>query len=163
MVDFQYLKTVYYGLSIMTYCITAWGGSVKSNMIYLERAQRAVLKVLSNKPRRFSTSELYSLCKVLTVRQLFILQTVLRKHAHMPYDPNQINKKRRRDIVCTTEKRRTETAKRHYYHISSMLYNKLNRKLNIYPLTLYKCKLKCVEWLQSLSYQDTEDLLVVLK
>lgn len=164
MVDFQYLKTVYYALaqSIISYCITSWGGSGKSYVLCLERAQRAVLKVLSNKPLRFPTTELYSLCQVLTVRQIFVLHTVLRKHTHLPYDPQTTNSKRRSDIVCALEKRRTTVASRHFYFISSLLYNRLNRQLNIYPLTYYKCKLKCVEWLQSLSYQDTEDLLAVL-
>lgn len=164
-VDFRYLKTVYYALaqSIISYCITSWGGSVKSNMIGLEKAQRAVLKVLTKKPLRFPTTELYSLCQVLTVRQLFILKTVLRKHTYLPYDPKLSVTKRRFDKVCSIEKTRTDIANRHYYYISSLIYNRLNKHLDIYSLSLYKCKLKCVEWLKSLSYQETEDLLAIIK
>lgn len=164
-VDFQYLKTVYYALaqSVISYCITSWGGTGISNMLLLERAQRAVLKVLSKKHFRFPTTELYVLCQVLTVRQLYILHTVLKKHTQLPFDPTLMYTKRRYDLVCITTKKRTAVARRHYQCISSMLYNRLNKELNIYPLTTYKCKTKCIKWLQSLSYQDTENLLIVLK
>lgn len=164
-VNFKYLKIIYYALaqSVITYCITVWGGAAKSHMLRIEKAQRAVLKVLLRKPIRYCTTELYSLSEVLTVRQLFILQTILRKHTQLQFDPKTSVTKRRSDKVCKIENSRTAMAGRHYYVISSSLYNRLNRKLNIYSLTLYNCKLKCFEWLQSLSYLETEDLLVVQK
>lgn len=163
--DFNSLKTVYYALaqSILSYCITSWGGAVKSLLLRVERAQRAVLKVLINKPSFFPTTNLYSLCQVPTVRQLFILNSVLRKHSQLYYDHNLINLKRRSDRICKIESRRTAAANRHFYYIGSHLYNRINKLLNIYPLTLFKCKEKCLVWLQTLSYEDTESLLEVSK
>jgi hypothetical protein len=38
-----------------------------------------------SKPIRFPTSELYTAAKVVTVRQLFILKVVLRKHLDLPF------------------------------------------------------------------------------
>lgn len=154
------LKTVYFTLvqSTIGYCITAWGGSAKTSMIRVERAQRAVLKVIHHKPFRFSTSELYSLSCVLSVRRLFVLNTTLRKHRKMTYELSILDK-RRSDKVCEIESRRTAAASRCNYLIASRLYNKINFKLNIYSLTKHKCKEKIMLWLLNLSYDETEDLL----
>lgn len=159
-VDFKYLKNVYFALaqSLLTYCISSWGGCAKSHMIRLERAQRAVLKVIAGKPRRYPTADLFTLCQVLSVRQLFILQTVIKKHTELEYvEPS--NSKRRRDLVCPTLTCRTAIAGTHYHYISPKLYNSVNRHLNIYPLTLYQCKTKCLSWLLTLRYDETEELL----
>ena len=162
-VDLDYLKNIYFALaqSILSYCIVAWGGSATSHMLRLERAQRAVLKVISRKPLRFPTTNLYVLCQVLTVRQLFVLQTVLKKHSELTFDRAFINLKRRSDLVCPTLRCRTAVAQRHYPYISAMLYNRLNKELQIYPVSSYTCKLNCSKWLQTLSYLATEDLLKV--
>lgn len=162
-IGFESLKIIYYALaqSVLSYCIVSWGGCVKTQMLRLERAQRAVLKVLLNKPIWFPTSELYSLTQLPTVRQLFILQTISRKHSILVYDPDISNSKRRSDKVCKTEHRRTALASRHFYFLSSMLYNKVNKEINIYPLTKYSCKHKCQQWLIALSYEETENLLKI--
>lgn len=164
-IGFKCLKTIYFALaqSIISYCITSWGGSAKTLMLRLERAQRAVLKVLTKKPILFPTTELYSLCLVPTVRQIFILQTILRKHSQLYFDPNLSDSKRRSGRICKLEPRRTVVARRHFSHISSILYNRVNKLINIYPLPHHKCKVKCLEWLKSLNYVDTEDLLKVVK
>lgn len=41
---------------IINYCIGVWGGTGKHSMMELERAQRAILKVMLGKPRRFRPS-----------------------------------------------------------------------------------------------------------
>ncbi|XP_063837548.1 probable RNA-directed DNA polymerase from transposon BS isoform X1 [Ostrinia nubilalis] len=49
------IKMVYYALcqSLLTYCITSWGGAPKSSMLHLERAQRAILKISCGSYRVF--------------------------------------------------------------------------------------------------------------
>lgn len=160
--DFVCLKMVYFALaqSILGYCITVWGGTHKTTMLRLERAQRAVLKVLAKKPSRFPTTDLYVLCDVLTVRQLFVLQTVLRKHLLLPYDPQSHNKERRANRVCKTKRCRLALVSRHFNHISCKLYNSINKKIKIYPLARNVLKPIVTNWLKSLSYCDTEQLLV---
>ncbi|KOB67909.1 Uncharacterized protein OBRU01_19099 [Operophtera brumata] len=88
--DPSQLVSVYYALgqSIITYCISSWGGCPKSTLITLERAQRAVLKVLSFKPYRYPTIELYKETSVLTVRQCFIKTILLEQHK-IPMPKNQ--------------------------------------------------------------------------
>ena len=75
----EILKIVYSALgeSVLSYCITAWGGAAKTDLIQVERAQRAVIKVILRKPFRFPTRQLYMDFKTLTVRQLYIFRTVM--------------------------------------------------------------------------------------
>lgn len=56
-------------------------------------AQRAVFKVILFKPRNYSTAKLYLKAKVLTVRQLYILIYVLRRHSKLPLDPIALSKR----------------------------------------------------------------------
>ncbi|CAB3251301.1 unnamed protein product [Arctia plantaginis] len=67
--DDKLRRSVYFALaqSLLTYCITTWGGAPRSTLLELERAQRAVLKVSLTLPFRYPTSLLYKKAKVLTV------------------------------------------------------------------------------------------------
>lgn len=155
------LKLVYSSLSesVLRYCISVWGGSAKTKMLQLERAQRAVLKVILKKPIRYPTTNIYNDSKVLTVRQLFVLQTILRIHPTLPYDPELKEKKRRSDRVCVVEGCRTTTYSRFFPIIAPQLYNRINKTLNIYNLNTRKLKTTVIIWLLQLSYKSTEELL----
>lgn len=156
------LKTVYCALcqSILSYCITVWGGAAKSHILPLERAQRTVLKVLSFKPFRYSTAQLYSNCKLLSVRQLFVLETIIKKHSSLHYTPDSLHK-RRTYKVCPNQHFNTSLAARHYNILSSHLYNLLNKCLNIYPLSRTRCKKIIIIWLQAKTYAQIENLLKI--
>lgn len=158
--DFKCLITVYLALaqSVLGYCVTSWGGAQKTPMLRLERAQRAVLKVLSRKPIRYPTSDLYTDCNVLTVRQIFILQSVLRKHNLVPYDPNFSTARRLSDRVCKIVPCRVAVARRQFTFISPKMYNKINRLVNIYHLKRNDLRKKLTVWLKTLSYNDTEKI-----
>ncbi|KAF9810699.1 hypothetical protein SFRURICE_021152 [Spodoptera frugiperda] len=97
--NFDSLNIIYFSLaqSVLGYCLVVWGGTHKTTMLRVERGQRAILKVLAKKPIRYPTKALYSLCQVLTVRQLFVLQAILRKHCQLAYDPSIFSTKRRSD------------------------------------------------------------------
>ena len=161
--DLPTLKTVYYALanSILSYCIIVWGSSGKCLMLRLERAQRAVLKVMTYKPVRFPTDELYALLQIPRVRHSFLLNTVLRKHAELSFDQSlssQSRQKRRTIIVCSVVPTRFVIVRRQYYFINPVLYNKINDILKIYPLTSRECKLTTHKWLSSLTYEEIEQI-----
>lgn len=144
--------------SILGYCIPAWGAAAKTFMITLERAQRAILKVMHSKRFRFPTTELYSLSNVLTVRQLFIIRTILRKHPDVPAlrDPN----KRSLRNICATGPHRTTFATRHYSIISCIIYNNVAKSIDNLPVfNKYLVKQKVTEYLVKLNYKETEALL----
>lgn len=163
--DSKLINLVYSALcqSLLTYCITSWGGAAKTHLLKLERAQRAILKVSTFRSFLYPTSLLYKTCNVLTVRQLFIMSTVLKQHQALPYSTENINK-RRKDIVCTDILQTKHAfSSRFFMFLGPLLYNRLNSELCIYPLGYKECK-KCIEnALQKLSYDDTENLLMVLR
>lgn len=156
----EMLNQIYVALaqSILLYCIRVWGVALKSKFLVVERAQRALIKIMYFKKRDFSTELLYSLSDLLTVRKLFILHTVLWKHTLLPYDPN-ITNRRRKDVVAMVQRTKTSFARNQCLHLSSIIYNRINKILNIYPLTYRECKHKLTSWLKTLNYDRSESLL----
>lgn len=162
-VDKNIMKAVYYALaqSIICYCITSWGGAPKTTLIEIERTQRAILKVSSFRPYRYPTEQLYKENKVLTVRQLFILHTLLKQHTRLVYNPTLSRGKRRYDPVERHHLRhKTSFAKRFFCYLGGYLYNKTHTALNIFSLTKHKCKKRLTDWLLNLNYNDTETMLI---
>ncbi|CAB3258559.1 unnamed protein product [Arctia plantaginis] len=160
--DLPILKTIYTSLceSIITYCIPLWGGSAKTRFIDLERAQRAVLKVMLRKPYRYPTNQLYKDAACLTVRQLYVLRACLRRHktVHIT-DAASTNIVRRPKPPCPSVKFGTAFGRRNYEYQSANIYNKLHKILNLQHHTKFKVKIKIEQCLHSLDYHDTEKLL----
>lgn len=155
------IRTTYFALcqSIISYCIAAWGGSSKTYMLQLERAQRAVLKVGTFRPLTFPTVELYTSWKVLTVRQLFIMHTLLYTHCRTPYI---VTNKRRKHHVCSVPKPNFTFTKRFLFFLGPYLYNKINKFTNHYQYPYQLCKKILAKWLLNKTYDETESLLEVL-
>lgn len=154
----QIVKRVYLALcqSLLSYCVSAWGGAPKTTMLKLERAQRAVLKVSTFRPILFPTEDLYKCCKVLSVRQLFVLNTVLLQHKATPF---AIITKRRRDEVCQHYRCNFSFTKRFLCFQGPKLYNELNKILKFYSLSIPSLKKSVVNFLLTVNYSDTERLL----
>lgn len=157
----ELINKIYIALtqSILSYCIPVWGGSTKTKILELERAQRLLLKIMHFKPRRFSTEGLYRYAELLTVRKLYILNVVLKVHRSTGFN-NALNKKRKNNVIPI---RHTKTvfASRQYDRQSARIYNIVNKKLSVYPLKTYDCKSILQAWLKQLSYSETECLLEV--
>ncbi|CAK1596546.1 unnamed protein product [Parnassius mnemosyne] len=131
------LKQVYLALceSLLTYCISCWGGALKTHMVSLERAQRALLKVSTFKPFQYPTILLYNNCQLLTVRQLFVLNVIKKQHQSINYDPDKIKCKRRKDIVIQSSfKLNTKFIKIYFCFLGPYLYNKVNKIVHIYSM-----------------------------
>lgn len=163
--DNRIIKMVYYAMcqSLINYCITSWGGAAKSNLIVAERAQRAILKVAAGLPFRHSTADLYKKWELLTIRQTFILNTVLRQHVQLNYDPKRLNNKRRKGGVVPSQLFHSFRSHSFFCFLGPLLYNRLNSKLNIYPLANKNCKKTVINYLKSLTYEDTENLIQTYK
>jgi hypothetical protein len=158
------IRMVYQSLcqSILAYCITTWGNASKTTMLELERAQRAVLKVGFSKPFRYPTKDLFLLTEVLTVRQLFIVGTVLKQHSLIKYDPSlNVTKRLKHKVSFPTYQGTTSFSRRFFDYMGSFLYNKLNKELKIYSLSRFECKQKIVAFLLKLDYDATEQLVKI--
>jgi hypothetical protein len=144
--------------SVMSYCISVWGGSAKTNFLRVERGQRCLIKVMYSKPFRFPTKDIYHLSDLLSMRKLYILSVTMRLHKKLTFNPKLLTRRRKHNVAPVPTTKST-FAKRQYAVQSAYLYNTLNKTLSIYPMLLYKCKTTLIEWLKSLSYVETEDLL----
>lgn len=156
------LRTVYYALaqSLLMYCIVVWGGTFKTALLRLERAQRAVLKVMLTKNYRYPTLQIYRDVQVLTVRQLFVQQVVLRRHCSLSYNPNILINKRHKYAVCPVIPTRLALSVRHYLWLGNKLYNLINKNCNIYPRTRSQCKNIVRKFLLEQSYETTENMFI---
>lgn len=145
--------------SIITYCITSWGGSAKTSMLELERAQRAVLKVLLKRKKRFSTFALYSEAGVLSVRQIFILRTSILQHKAIAKNKSHQYFLEKRKIKLPIPRVNSSFAQRFMHFIGPYIYNIILEKCDIKLDTIYKAKIKLKSWLLKLTYEDTEGIL----
>lgn len=156
------LNQVYISLaqSVITYAIPVWGGATKTKFLELERAQRALLKVMYHKPFRYPTSELYLLCDLLTVRKLYILNLVLKTHKKTIYTPGKKTSTRRRKAdVINTPILKSAFARRQQHAQSCNLYNVINKVIDIHSCSTYECKSRLTKWLKSKTYTDIENLI----
>ena len=161
--DLSVLKIIYYSLcqSVLGYCISVWGGSHKTFLIKLERAQRAVIKVIMSKPWLYPTVKLYKEFDVLTVRQLFILRILIYAHTHLPRNSSQVTNRRRNDIVFKTTPHKTVFAKRYPYIIAPYIYNKMSKNVPLRKIRQFKFKNVVKDLLIAFNYEETENLLSV--
>lgn len=159
--DKKTVKMVYYALfqSSMDYCISSWGGAAKTHLIQLERTQRCILKVSAGLPYRFPTEILYRNWEVLTVRQSFILQTILKMHSLVQYDPNLNRDKRRKGTVCQVKPFHTSHTQKFFCFLGAYLYNRVNSVIPVYHCSISSCKTIVTNWLKTLDYTKTESLL----
>lgn len=157
------LNRIYISLaqSILSYCLPIWGGAGKTKFMELERAQRALIKVIYSKPYRFPTIELYKISELLTVRKLYIVNIILKYHKTLVYNCD-ILEKRRKDKVAKTYVTRTTFGSNQYPKKSTHLYNLINKILDIYPKQLYECKKLLTCWIRDKSYDEIEALFQIL-
>lgn len=159
--DKSTLLMVYCSLcqSIISFGILAWGGACKTVLIELEKAQRAVLKVMLGKPFRFPTDLLYKETEVLRVRQIYILKAVIATHKKL------VNSKEFEDL---TQKRvfrvpvpaiKSAFANRHPAFLLPRTYNKICKIFDIKREPTSKVKRLVRAWLLCQTYSDTENLI----
>lgn len=160
--DNTFLIQTYKALAecVITYCICSWGSANKSHLLELERAQRAVLKVLFYLPFRHPSHLLYKKAEVLAVRKLYIYQCI-RKY-HRKTVPLLLPSARRIDI-CPVPRVNSKFAQNHYSHVAPRIYNKLNLTYKTKHLSNYQIKQKIKLWLKDLTYADVEHLLLIIK
>jgi hypothetical protein len=144
------------GECIVNYCIGSWGGAAKTHMIELERAQRALLKVILRLPFRFATAELYRISLVPSVRKLYILQCLKRYHRKVVPTLPASNKRIDR---CPLPAYKTKFARRNINYCAPLIYNKIKLDYtDLKTLSNYTFKKTVWTWLSDKSYDETENL-----
>ena len=146
--------------SALLYCISAWGGIAKSTLIELERAQRAVLKVMLRKPFRYSTNELYKESGVARVRQLYIQKVAVSIHKKIISSPEFKSLSDRRVFRIPLPTTRSSFAKRFPPYSHSSVYNQIAKTLKgIKDFSANELKRSLRLYLSNLDYMDTEAII----
>lgn len=145
--------------SIISFGILAWGGAAKGAMIELERAQRAVLKVMLNKPFRYPTDDLYKEAEVLGVRQLFIHKAVTLVHKKTINSDEYIKISQKRVFKVSVPAIKSAFASRHPNFLLPSIYNKICKIFDVKSIPTSTLKRQVQTWLLSQSYTDTENLI----
>lgn len=155
------LNRIYYALaqSILNYCILVWGGASKVRFLELERAQRALIKTMYFKKIDFSTEKIFQISKLLSVRKLYIRSIIIKKHSSLLFNPNSKQIRKRHNII-KLKLTKTKFAGAQFTFRAINLYNKINEKINIYKKNLYEVKRDITNWLEQLTYNDIENLIL---
>lgn len=135
--DNEIIKMVYLVLcpSLITYCITGWGGAAKTNL-KLERTQ--ILKTEWGLPFLYATTS-----------QLFILHMVS-SMIRILWPFNVVNTM---FFLLSVEEQ--------LFFLFFLLYNKIIFSLNIHNLSKYDGEYLISNWLLQLDYSDLENLIAV--
>lgn len=149
-------KIVYYALcrSLISYGIIAWGGTSKTTLLKLERAQRIIMKVILFKPLRYPTSELYKEFKILSVRQLFIKVAIMKQHKlSRDYYSN-----RRPHTVYIVPACKTTFAHGFSLVLCPFIYNRISNYVILHNKTRHLCEKTLRNYLLDCDYDVTENL-----
>lgn len=162
--DEKVKKMVYFALceSVMSYCISTWGGAAKTKILKLERAQRATLKVLHRKPFRYPTDTLYCDCGVPTIRQIYITKSVLTAYKTLLSTPNLNEILSKRIVRLPVPLMCTRFGQRFSQFLQPHLFNKLVKLCTILNCTIREAKHNLREFLDGLGYNSIEDLIDVI-
>lgn len=160
--DTELITKIYFALgqSLLTYCIPIWGGAAKTHLLKLERAQRAVIKVMLKKPRKYPTEKLYVEANLLTVRQLFIYNSILRHHKTI--DPLTLPQHKRR-IRTYVPSFHTTYARRQTIYTGPFLYRYFNDLETIFKMNKTTLKTTLKRKLCSMNYYATEEIFHIRK
>ncbi|KAG6457057.1 hypothetical protein O3G_MSEX010099 [Manduca sexta] len=155
------LKLVYFAIcqSLLSYCIGVWGGAGKTFMLPLERAQRAVLKVMMRKDFRFSTDSLYKEACVLRVRQLYIHKACLSTHKSIINSDEHKALLTKRVFNLSLPSAKSNFVKKFKFFAFRSIYNKVNKLCDIKNCSVYACSKKLTSWLLSIDYDTTESII----
>lgn len=156
--DFKLVLQIYKALGecIIRYCICAWGTAAKTHFINAERAQRAVLKVLLYLPYRHPTTAVYEKANVLSVRKLFVYESLRRYHKKVVPHLPELN---RRIDRCPVPKVKTRFAQKQFNVVVPHLYTALNKVHRVKRKSNSEIKIIILTWLSDFDYEGIESML----
>lgn len=153
--DKETLRIVYFAMtqSLLQYGITAWGGlgTVANNKLLI--AQKSIIKIILNKPRRYPSENLFKEFRVNNVQQLFHRNALyyVFKLKLIEIKPQIYNIRKTNRIAIQTFK--TLKSSRHFVKIGLELLNNIPQIiLNCNTYSKYKQLIKI--WINNQIYEN---------
>lgn len=145
------LKTIYYALaqSIITHGMIGWGGAAKTNIDPLYKAQKVLIKVITKKPYRFSTIQLFKDFPVLSIQQLYIkIISIHYIKDKLNHHTAQHNYETRHKHQHMTPKTNTTYGQRHYHNLAPKIFNLIEKDIkDIHLIKKINLKHKIHTWI----------------
>lgn len=129
-------------------------------MIVVERAQRALLKVMFKNLFRHPTDLFYKDSELLSVRRWFVLKFALIIHKHLLKTGFYIQNSQVLRLPIPIMK--TTFAKRFGTLLHPFLFNKILKCCDLKTISLHKAKRVLYSQLSQLNYRESEELLKVV-
>lgn len=148
MLDKVTLKSVYYALvqSLLSYNVVCWGSCHKTVLEPLNVAQKLILKIMYKKCFLYSSHLLYSESKIMTVRQLYIIQALCKFFSNIDtaIRSQQVrNTRMGSSLMYRPVNNRTSFGQRSFFCKAPLLYNRLSDNIKtIDTLNLFKKMVK---------------------
>ena len=132
--DSKTIKTVYFALgqTLITYGIVGWGSSTRKAMEPVNKAQKALLRTMANRPYRYPSNQLFTELRLLDVRQLYILTALTHFHKDMTKHQTRSHTYMTRQRQANTlllPKQHTTFGQRHYLFHGPKRYNIVNNEM----------------------------------
>lgn len=149
----EQMRILYYALveSHINYGIIAWGAATSNHVSNLEIIQKSILKVIYRKPRIYSSNDLYGSTKILDIRQLFLLQVLIRQHKNK-HELIQIEhnyETRYKECSTVVPKPEKNILQRSYFYLGPKLYNIIPSEIKkINSINLFKNRIK--KWVNTI-------------
>ena len=91
------------------------------------------------------------------------MSLLLKSHASIPFTPEKFEGIRRNQTVAQSVPVRSDLALHSFLFLGSFVYNKANKLLNFYAMSRIELKKVVTDWLLTLDYNATENLIIPLK
>lgn len=147
--NFSQLRTLYFSLvqSQLTYGILGWGGARGCHLRKVEIVQKWVLKIIMGRKKTYSTSRIYQESGVMTVTQLYVMQSIIDAHKNnstLQTCQHTYGTRSRQNVIVP--RARKAIGQRHYTYLSPRLYNSAPSEFKtIWNLKRFKTKI--VGWI----------------
>lgn len=159
--DLATMKIVYSSFvqSMIQYCILIWGGARKKYINKLFIAQKAVLKIMLKRNRRYPTEQVFQEAQIHSLNKLFVKQLIIHSHKLSQQGTVHNHQYNTRNVTfLTTPRARAEISRRFCSYISIRFYNRVPRELKLVTNTKKFSKL-CEPWLRSIPNGEIDQLM----
>ena len=148
---------------MLLYGNLGWGGTHKTTLDSLDKAQKLILKIIYHRHRLYPSSQLYSESGVLTVRQLYVKTTLIhfRQHFRQSNQRAHTYETRMRSAPLPPRMRK-RFGQRHFIFLAPKFYNTLPLDIQN-QIQASKFKKAIHRWILEIGIEGTELLLLPLQ
>ena len=143
----------------MTYGILGWGACGKTTLQKVNVVQKAIIRIMLRKPRRYPSDDLFLEAQLLDLRQLYCLKAIfhIKNTTIIPENSERTGRYKENFKV---QKRLTSFGQRHYSFLAPRMANIMSKHMLGISRKQQKYRLKL--WLINLGRRETENTFMTI-